>query len=184
MSYYDDDRGSRRQNGRAGGRTRESDYQETNYYSSRGGHDDRDVRQNSLVRRRRDDSVSSVEEIDREFAPGSGYVKETTIRKHGTRPARARSFNGRDRYIDDYDDPSYYAQSRRGVDDYALSRRSTHRYGGRSDRRSRRYYSDSDSSSSRSPRRHRERRKSTVEQALGSLGLAGVAGALRSESVV
>ena len=175
-SYYNDDQGSRRQGGR-GGRTRESDYQETNYYS-RGGHDDRDVRQNSLVRRRRDDSVSSVEEIDREFAPGSGYVKETTIRKHGTRPTRARSFNGRDRYGDDYDDPSYYAQSRRGGDDYALSRRSTHRYSGRSDRRSRRYHSDSDSSPSRSPRRHRERRKSTVEQALGSLGLAGVAGAL------
>ena len=44
-------------------------------------------------------------------------------------------FGGRDRYIDDYDDPSYYAQSRRGGDDYALSRRSTHRYSGRSDRR-------------------------------------------------
>src|SRR6202012_5023368 len=148
-----------------------------NHYSSRGGYDDREVRQNSLVRRRRDDSVSSIEEIDREFAPGSGYVKETTIRRHGPRPARARSFNGRDRYVDDYDDPSAY-QSRRGGDDYALSRRSTHRYSGRSDRRSRRYHSDSDSSPSRSPRRHRERRKSTVEQALGSLGLAGVAGAL------
>jgi hypothetical protein len=177
MAYYDDDRGSKRQGGR-GGRTREGEYQETSYYSSRGGHDDRDVRQNSLVRRRRDDSVSSTEEIDREFAPGSGYVKETTIRKHGTRPARARSFNGRDRYIDDYDDPPSYAPSRRGVDDYAVSRRSTHHYSSRGDRRSRRYHSDSDSSPSRSPRRRRERRKSTAEQALGALGLGGVAGAL------
>jgi len=172
MDYYDDDRGSKRQSNR-GGRAREGEYQESNYYSSRGGHDDRDVRQNSLVRRRRDDSVSSIEEIDREFAPGQGYVRETTIRKHGTRPARARSYNGRDRYVDDYDD-----QSRRGVDDYAVSRRGTYHYSGRSDRRSRRYYSDSDSSSSRSPRRRRERRKSTAEQALGALGLGGVAALL------
>jgi hypothetical protein len=176
MSYYDDDRGSRRQNGR-GGRTRESDYQDTNQYSSRGGRDDREVRQTSLVRRRRDDSVSSVEEIDREFAPGSGYVRETTVRKHGTRPARARSFSGRDRYNDDYDDRSSYAQSKRGVDDYASSRRSTKRSTGRNDRRSRKYESDS-SSPSRSPPRRRDRRKSTTEQALGALGLGGVAGAL------
>src|SRR5271163_1902257 len=146
MDYYDDDRGSKRQASR-GGRTREGEYQESNYYSSRGGHDDRDVRQNSLVRRRRDDSVSSIEEIDREFAPGQGYVRE--IRKHSTRPARARSYNGRDRYVDDYDDRSLYAQSRRGVDDYAVSRRDTHHYSGRGDRRSRRYYSDSDSSPGR-----------------------------------
>jgi hypothetical protein len=176
MDYYDDDRGSKRQGSR-GGRTREGEYQESNYYSSRGGHDDRDVRQNSLVRRRRDGSVSSIEEIDREFAPGQGYVRETTVRKHGTRPVRARSYNGRDRYVDDYDDPSY-AQSRRGGDDYAVSRRGTYHYSSRGDRRSRRYHSDSDSSPSRSPRRRRERRKSTAEQALGALGLGGVAALL------
>jgi hypothetical protein len=181
MSYYEDDRGSRRQNGR-GGKTREADYQEGTYYSSRGGRDDRDNRdtrdnrQTSLVRRR-DDSVSSVEEIDRDFAPGSGYVRETTIRKHGTRPARARSFSGRDRY-DDYDDRNSYAYSKRDVDDYASSRRSSKRYGGRGDRRSRRYDSESESSRSRTPPRRRERRKSTTEQALGALGLGGVAGAL------
>ena len=175
MSYYDDDRGSRRQNGR-GTRTRESEYQDSNQYSSRGARDDRDVRQTSLVRRR-DNSVSSVEEIDREFAPGSGYVRETTVRKHGTRPARARSYSGRDRYDDD--DRSY-AQSRRGgtVDEYASSKRITKRSSGRSDRRSRKYESDSESSLSRSPPRRRERRKSTTEQALGALGLGGVAGAL------
>jgi hypothetical protein len=176
-SYYDDDRGSRRQNGR-GGRTRESEYQETSNYSSRGGRgDDRDARQTSLVRRR-DDSVSSVEEIDREFAPGSGYVKETTVRKHGARPARARSYSGRDRYNDDYDDRTSYAPSKRDVDDYASSRRSTKRSSGRNDRRSRKYDSDSESSRSRTPPRRRDRRKSTTEQALGALGLGGVAGAL------
>ena len=175
MSYYDDDRSSRRQNGR-GGRTRESDYQDSNHYSSRGGRDDRDVRQTSLVRRR-DNSVSSVEEIDREFAPGSGYVRETTVRKQGTRPARARSYSGRDRYDDDYDDRSY-ALSRRGADEYASSKRSTKRSSGRSDRRSRKYESDSESSPSRSPPRRRERRKSMSEQALGALGLGGVAGVL------
>ena len=173
MSYYDDDRGSKRQNGR-GGRTKESDYQEASYYSSRGGRDDRDVRQTSLVHRR-DDSVSSVEEIDRDFAPGSGYVKETTVRKHGTRPIRSRSYNGRDRY-DEYDDRSgYYAQSRRETDDY---KRTNKRSGGRSDRRSRRYDSESESSPSRSPPRRRDRRKSTTEQALEAVGLGGVAGAL------
>ena len=183
MSYYDDDRGSRRQNGRdgRGGRTRESDYQDSNQYSSRSARDDRDARQTSLVRRRAD-SVSSVEEIDRDFAPpGGGYVKETTVRKHGTRPPRARSYSGRDRYDDDFDDRSY-AQSRRGgtVDDYTSSRRTTTKRssGGRNDRRSRKYQSDSESSQSRSPPRRRERRKSTTEQALGALGLGGVAGAL------
>lgn len=179
MSYYEDDRSSRRQTAR-GTRT---EYADTNNYSSRGGRDDRrddrDTRQTSLVRRRDDSVASSVEEIDRDFAPGSGYVRETTVRKSGVRPARARSYNGRDRYDDRYDDRSTYVSSRRD-DGYTASKRSSKRYDDkRSDRRSRKYDSDSESSDSRSPpRRTKERRKSTTEQVLGTLGLAGVAGAL------
>ena len=177
MSYYDD--GPRRAKSGRSAKTRDDDYDDQ--YTSRGGRHG-EVRETSLVRRR-DDSVSSVEEIDRDFAPGNGgYVKETTIRKHGVKSARARSYNGRDRYDDRYDDRDSYAESRRGGG-YAESKRSSRRaddYDDRRDRRSRRYDSYSESSPSRSPPRRRkpERRKSTVEKGIEALGLGGVAAAV------
>ena len=198
MSYYDDDRPQRQRSDRDRNRDRdqrfrESDYaQDTSYSNSRGGGGGgpRDARDTSLVRRGRNESVDSIEEVQRDFPPGDrgGYVRETTIRKSGTRPARTRSMGGgRDRNDDrSYDDHSTYIDSRRGGgDEVAYSRRSEKRYdersdrGGRGDRgdRRRRRDSYSDSSVSRSPPR-RERRKSLGEQALAALGLGGAAGAL------
>src|SRR5271155_5059828 len=103
MSYDDEDRRQRRSD--RSGRGRDSDYFEQDRYSDRNGRDyrdSRDNRQTTLVRR---DSNSSIEDISRDFPPGGGgYVRETTMRKSGVRPARARSFNGRD-------DRSSYAYS-------------------------------------------------------------------------
>jgi len=115
MSYYDDDRPPRRHRSR---RSRPTDeYSEETYTETRGGGGDRDGRRNmELVRSRRDDSVSSVEEIDRDFPPGGGYIKRNTTVREGVR--RTRSV-GRDRDRDRYSD----YDSRRS-DDYAASKAS------------------------------------------------------------
>jgi hypothetical protein len=75
-------------------------------------------RQMSLVQRRRDDSVDSIEEVERDFPPGSGgYVRRSTVRDSGRRTRSA----GRDRYIDDDDRRSrgseYYERKSRKYDD-------------------------------------------------------------------
>ena len=70
--------------------------------------------------KRRDDSVDSVEEVSRDFAPGDrgAVYRETTVRKSGHRPIRTRSSD--DRYFDDrYDDRSYVSR-RKHNDDYVV----------------------------------------------------------------
>ena len=111
MSYYDDER-SRRHRATAT-KSRRDDYD-----------DDRDsyrnATSNTLVKRSRDDSVSSVEEIQRGWGPGEGgIVRETTVRKSGTRPARARSVGGGRPYsYNDYDDDSTYVSRRKSTRDH------------------------------------------------------------------
>ncbi|KAJ4511311.1 hypothetical protein HRR83_006551 [Exophiala dermatitidis] len=172
MSYYDDDRSRRPRSTRE--RSRRDDYYDGTVY-------DQDVRDTRIVKRR-DDSSSSVEEVSRDFAPGdrgAALYRETTVRRSGHRPIRARSTD--DRWYDDrFDDRSYTSRRRRGDDDddTYVSKRTSRKYDDR--RRSRRRDSDSDYSSrsrSRTPPR-RERRKSTTEEVLGSLGLGGVAAAV------
>ncbi|KIW85709.1 hypothetical protein Z517_01101 [Fonsecaea pedrosoi CBS 271.37] len=174
MSYYDDDRPRRQKSTRE--RSRRDDYEDTIYDTST-----RDTR----IVKRRDDSVDSIEEVSRDFAPGDrGTVyRETTVRKSGHRPVRARSSD--DRYYDDrYDDRSYVSR-RKYEDDYVVvdnPKRKSRDYDDR--RRSRRYSSDYDSRSrsrSRSPPK-KERRKSTTEELLGSFGLGGIAGTLLGKS--
>ncbi|MCJ1387489.1 hypothetical protein MMC18_000332 [Xylographa bjoerkii] len=116
-----------------------------------------------LVRRPRDDSSSSVEEVRRDFAPGDGanVYRRTTVRDKYTAP-RARSVEH------SYNDDSY-TDSRRSEG----GRRS----GRRDDRGSRRSRYDSYSESESPPR---QRRKSFSEQALAALGLGGAAGAAAS----
>lgn len=107
MSYYDDDRPRRQKTTRD--RVRRDDYEDTVY--------DQNVRDTRIVKRR-DDSVDSVEEVSRDFAPGDRgpYYRETTVRKSGHRPIRTRSSD--DRYYDDrYDDRSYVSRKRQ-EDDY------------------------------------------------------------------
>ncbi|EXJ86246.1 hypothetical protein A1O1_06616 [Capronia coronata CBS 617.96] len=166
MSYYDDDR-SRRRGTRE---RRRDDYHDGTVY-------DQDVRDTRLVKRR-DDSTSSVEEVSRDFAPGdrgAAVYRETTVRRSGHRPIRARSTD--DAWYDDrYDDRSYASRRRRDDADTYVSKRRSHKYDDR--HRSKRRDSDSDySSRSRTPPK-RERRKSTTEEVLGSLGLGGVAAAV------
>jgi hypothetical protein len=170
--YYDQ---PRRQKSTRGTRTRDS-------YVDDSGYSGRDAPRGdagSLVRRH--DSTSSVdEEITREFPPGDGgrgYYRETTIRKKGVRPVRARSIGADSRYDDRYfNDRSSYASSRR-QDGYS-SKRSSRGYddrrgGGRSRR-------DQSSSTDRSRSRSRDkgRRKSGIEETLGALGLGGVVAAV------
>ncbi|EXJ77746.1 hypothetical protein A1O3_09975 [Capronia epimyces CBS 606.96] len=167
MSYYDDDR-SRRKSTRE--RSRRDDYYDGTVY-------DQDVRDTRLVKRR-DDSTSSVEEVRRDFAPGdrgAAVYRETTVRRSGHRPIRARSTD--DRFFDDrYDDRSYTSRRRRDDDVTYVGKRGSRDYDDR--RHSRRRDSDSDYSlPSRTPTK-RERRKSTTEEVLGSLGLGGVAAAV------
>ena len=127
MSYYDDDRAPRRHRSKKNRPVDE--YSEETYVDSRGA-GDRDGRRNmELVRSRRDDSVSSVEEVEREFPPGGGYIKRNTTVREGVR--RTRSV-GRDRDRDRYSD----YDSRRS-DDYAFSKAS---------KKSRRYDDDDDRS--------------------------------------
>jgi hypothetical protein len=108
MSYYDDDRSSRRQKSTRE-RPRRDDYDGTVY--------DENVRDTRIVKRR-DDSASSVEEVSRDFAPGDrggAYYRETTVRKSGHRPIRTRSDD--DRYYDDrYDDSTYVSRRKRDDD--------------------------------------------------------------------
>ncbi|OAP60723.1 hypothetical protein AYL99_05725 [Fonsecaea erecta] len=170
MSYYDDDRPRRPKSTRE--RSRRDDYEDTVY--------DTNTRDTRIVKRR-DDSVDSIEEVSRDFAPGDrgAIYRETTVRKSGHRPIRARSTD--DRYYDDrYDDRSYVSR-KKYEDDYVVvdnPKRRSRDYDDR--RRSRRYSSDYESRSrsrSRTPPK-KERRKSTTEELLGSIGLGGVAGAL------
>jgi hypothetical protein len=162
MSHYEDER-PRRHHSTKERRTRD-DYDVDPYYKSGGG-----VRETSLVRRPRNDSFSSVEEVQRDFPPAGGYSRKTTVRQ-GT---RARSASGRERYTDPYDE--YKRGSRRNDDkrkhslDPPVLITPLIELG-----RPRRRDSYSDSSVSRSPPR---RRKSMGEQALAALGLGGIAAA-------
>ncbi|RMZ92407.1 hypothetical protein DV736_g337, partial [Chaetothyriales sp. CBS 134916] len=172
MSYYEDERVSRRRSSIRD--RRRDDYDDSRY-------DDRDAKSSAIVRRR-DDSPSSVEEVARDFPPGDrgAVYRETTVRKQGHRPVtKAQSFSNDDYYYDDrYDDKSSYGRKR--DDDLYVSRRRS-KYDDRDYKHSsRRHHSDSDGSSrsrSRTPPR-RERRKSTTEQLLGAVGLGSVAAAL------
>lgn len=168
--YYDEQ--PRRQKSTRGARTRDSYADDSGY----GGRDAPRGNAGSLVRRR--DSTSSVdEEITRDFPPGDGgrgYYRETTIRKKGVRPARARSIGADSRYDDRYNEKSSYASSRRH-DDYSSKRssRDDRRGAGRS-RRDR----SSSTEESRSRSRDKGRRKSGIEETLGALGLGGVVAAV------
>ena len=183
MSHYDDDRPRRQRSTRE---RRRDDYDDTVY--------DQTSRETRIVRRR-DESVSSVEEVSRDSAPGDrggAYYRETTVRKSGHRPVRARSTD--DRWYDDrYDDRSYVSRKRRD-DDYTVVKRRSREYDDRefapppnlrgivhthvSLGRSRHRDSHSDySSRSRTPPK-KDRRKSKTEELLGSLGLGGVVGAV------
>ncbi|KPI36464.1 uncharacterized protein AB675_2917 [Cyphellophora attinorum] len=171
MASYDDDRRSSRY--KSDRRSRDS-YDDMAY-------DTRDSKSTTMVRRR-DDSVSSVEEVTRDFPPGErgAIYRETTVRKSGHRPVGSRSKSYENDY-DYYDDRSSYSRrSRRGHrdDDTYVSRRSR-KYDDRDGRRGYDSYSDY-SSRSRSPprKKDKERRKSTTEQLLTTVGLGGVAGAL------
>ena len=119
MSRYDDDRRSRHK-----GRDRYDDYDDMAY-------DDRDAKSTTIVRRRRDDSVSSVEEVTRDFPPGErgAVYRETTVRKSGHRPVSGRTKSYDDDYYDD-DRSVYSRRSRRGPrdDETYISRRSSKRY--------------------------------------------------------
>jgi hypothetical protein len=112
MSYYDDDRSRRSKSTRE--RSRRDDYDDATVY-------DTNTRDTRIVKRR-DDSVDSIEEVSRDFAPGDrgAVYRETTVRKSGHRPIRTRSSDDRDRYYDDrYDDRSYTSR-RRYEDDYVV----------------------------------------------------------------
>ncbi|KAK5231955.1 hypothetical protein LTR47_007088 [Exophiala xenobiotica] len=166
MSYYGgDDRPRRAKSTRE--RSRRDDYDGGTVY-------DENVRDTRIVRRR-DDSVSSVEEVNRDFEPGGGYYRETTVRKSGHRPVRTKSDD--DRWFDDRYDDSTLVSRRRRDDDYTVAAgrsRKDRDYDKR--RRSRRRDDSYDSSSrSRTPPK-KERRKSTTEEVLGALGLGGLAG--------
>ncbi|KAK4691945.1 hypothetical protein P7C71_g5166, partial [Lecanoromycetidae sp. Uapishka_2] len=173
-SYYDDedDRGDDRHRDRGGRGDRDRDrdrdrggrsrrdgpvYEEEEIIEARRGpardRDPRDPRAGALVPRRRDDSESSIEEIDRKYPP-KGYGGG---RDKGYPPRRAKSHGG-GRYDDDYDDRPR-----------------------KKDRRRRRDYSSSSLSSSPEPRRKPERRKSLVETALAAAGIGAGAGAVASK---
>ncbi|CAI7610701.1 unnamed protein product [Penicillium glandicola] len=108
-------------------------------------------------------SNDSVEEVQRDYPPGSDYAYE---RPYGSRRARRPVYENvrRASSVSGYDPHNDAAYRHSG------SRRSRHH----EDKRSRRPKYDSDSSPSPSPTRHR-RRKSFSEQALGALGLGGAA---------
>ena len=95
-SYYDDE-APRRHKHRS---SRRPVYEEEEVIESRSS---RPQRQMDLVRRPRDDSSSSVEEVRRDFAPGDGanVYRRTTVRDKYAAP-RARSVEN-DRYDDRYD---------------------------------------------------------------------------------
>ena len=112
MSYYDDDNRSRRQRSTRE-RSRRDDYDDGTVYDS----NTRDTR----IVKRRDDSVDSIEEVSRDFAPGDrgAVYRETTVRKSGHRPVRTRSSD--DRWFDDrYDDRTQVSRRRGYDDDYVV----------------------------------------------------------------
>ncbi|OQE37941.1 hypothetical protein PENCOP_c009G04860 [Penicillium coprophilum] len=153
MAYYED----RRYREPRDRYTRPASYADP--YDDPRGHSRRHVRDSYAPR----DSTDSVEEVQREYPPGSDYVYERSYAsRRPRRPVyenvrRASSISGYDPYND-----ASYRNSR--------PRRSRHY----EDKHSRRSRYESDSSSSPSPPRHR-RRKSFSEQALGALGLGGAA---------
>lgn len=133
-SYYDDDddrdddrhrdRGGRgdRDSGRdRGGRYKRDGpvYEEEEIIEARRGpardRDPRDPRAGALIPRRRDDSESSIEEIDRKYPP-KGYAGG---RDKGYPPRRAKSHGG-GRYDDDYDDRPRKKDKRRKQSDSIL----------------------------------------------------------------
>ena len=97
-SYYDDDPPRRH---RSHHQSRRPVYEEEEVIESRSS---RPQRQMDLVRRPRDDSTSSVEEIRRDFAPGEGanVYRRTTVRdKYGAPRARSVEHSYNDtRYAD------------------------------------------------------------------------------------
>ena len=111
MSYYDDERPRRHRSTRER-RTRD-DYDVDSYHKSGGA-----IRETGLVRRPRDDSFSSVEEVPRNFSPDGGYPRKTAVRG----APRARSAGGHDRYGDPYDDRSSHYEG------HVASRRGSKRY--------------------------------------------------------
>ncbi|CAG8212424.1 unnamed protein product [Penicillium olsonii] len=149
MSYYDD----RRYHSPRDRYARPVSYADPYDDPRRYARHDRDY-----VPRRSDDSF--VEEVQREYPPGSDYGYERRYTRRPARPVqetvrRASSVSGYDHY-----------------DTRSRPRRTKHY----EERRSRRPRYDSDSSPSRSPPRPR-RKKSFSEQALGALGLGGAAAA-------
>ena len=101
MSYYEDDRPRRQRSTRE--RRTHDDYDDDPHYRGGGG-----LRDTDLTRRPRNESISSVEEVQRDFPPG-GYSKKTT-----TRTTRARSVgHDRSRGGYDYDDDDSYSSKRR-----------------------------------------------------------------------
>lgn len=122
MSYYDDDNRPRRHRSERQRRPRATEYSDETYVESRGNGPRSSRQQTDLVRRPREDSDLSVEEVERDFPPGGGgYVKrKTTVREGGVRRAHSA---GRDRgYYDGYGDP-------RRNDDFVAVKRSSRRYG-------------------------------------------------------
>jgi hypothetical protein len=111
MSNYDDERPQRHRSTRE--RRAHDDYDMDPYQKSGGG-----PRETSLVRKGRNGSFSSVEELQRDFPPAAGYSRKTTVREG----RRARSAGGHDRYGDPYDDRSSHH------DDYASSKRGSKGY--------------------------------------------------------
>ena len=102
-SYYDDDRRDDRRSDKSD-RDRDRDrprrdrpvYEVEETIEARRG----PARGGELVRRRRDSSESSVEEVERKFPPAGDYRR----RKDYGAPRRAKSHGGGGRYDDDYDD--------------------------------------------------------------------------------
>jgi len=139
-------------------RTRDPEYVTETTYIQRGqGQPSRE-----LVYRSRDDSI---EDIPRDFPPGTEYRRTKIRDEYG--PRRTRSVGHRDPYEDDY---SYVGPGAAGAAAGYAAGRSRGR-GGREDD----YYSDYE------PQR-RERRKSKVGEVLEGLGLGGVAAAVMNRS--
>ena len=96
MSYYEDQDVPRRHRSHRKSRRGPTTYEEEQVIESRNG---RPSRQMDLIRRPRDDSTSSIEEVRRDYIPGGGeYVQRRTTTRDKYAP-RARSA---DRYSDDY----------------------------------------------------------------------------------
>lgn len=123
MSYYEDERRSRHKSTKDRHR---DNYDDMSY----------DNRDSKTIVRRRDDSVSSVEEVTRDFPPGErggAVYRETTVRKSGHRPvgSRSKSYDDDEYYDSRYDSRSNYSgRTRRGHrdDDTYVSRRSSRKY--------------------------------------------------------